>query len=324
MPLAVVTRSGTTCSWSQANQSPVRQKPDWISSAMKTMPLARQYAASARQEAVRRHDEAALALHRLDHHGGDVLLADLRVDQAGHDVEGFLGALGRAAGPAERIGHRHPVDLAGERPEALLVGHVLGGHGHRQVGPAVVGVVEDHDRVPAGGVPGDLDGVLDRLGTGVEQRGPLLVCARRQPVELLAHLDVALVRRHHEAGVGELGDLLDHPADDLVGAVADRGDGDAGAEVDERVAVDVDDDAAARRGHEDRQDVAQAAGNAPLTALEQLTGHRAGDLGDEIAVLGQGRAAVRDRLRAHTSDNNAPAGSSAWWYLDESARRAAC
>ena len=47
MPLAVVTRSGTTPSWSLANQSPVRQKPDWISSAMKTMPLAFAQAASA-------------------------------------------------------------------------------------------------------------------------------------------------------------------------------------------------------------------------------------------------------------------------------------
>ncbi len=40
MPLAVVTRSGTTPSKSQANQSPVRQKPVWISSAMNTTPLA--------------------------------------------------------------------------------------------------------------------------------------------------------------------------------------------------------------------------------------------------------------------------------------------
>jgi hypothetical protein len=116
----------------------------------------------------------------------------------------------------------------------------------------VVGVVEDHHGVAPGGVPGDLDGVLYRLGTGVEQRGPLLVRAWRQSVELLAHLDVALVRRHHEAGMGELGDLLSHPADNLVRAVADRGDRDAGAEVDERVAVDVHDYAAARGGDEDR------------------------------------------------------------------------
>ena len=38
MPFALVIRSGTTPSCSQANQSPVRQNPVWISSAMKTMP----------------------------------------------------------------------------------------------------------------------------------------------------------------------------------------------------------------------------------------------------------------------------------------------
>ena len=46
MPLAVVIRSGTTPSWSTANQSPVRQNPDWISSATNTIPFSRQNAAS--------------------------------------------------------------------------------------------------------------------------------------------------------------------------------------------------------------------------------------------------------------------------------------
>src|SRR5215813_889275 len=89
----------------------------------------------------------------------------------------------QAAGPAERVGHGHAVDLTGERPEALLVRHVLGGHRHRQVGAAVVGMVEHHDRVPAGGEPGDLDRVLDGLGAGVEQRGPLVMIAGRYPRE---------------------------------------------------------------------------------------------------------------------------------------------
>ena len=45
--LAVVIRSGTTASSSQANQSPVRQKPVWISSAMNSTPLARHHSATA-------------------------------------------------------------------------------------------------------------------------------------------------------------------------------------------------------------------------------------------------------------------------------------
>ena len=68
MPLAVVTRSGSTPSCSQANQSPVRQKPVWISSATNTAPAAVAHAGERRQEAGRRHDEAALALDRLDQH----------------------------------------------------------------------------------------------------------------------------------------------------------------------------------------------------------------------------------------------------------------
>ena len=82
MPLAVVTRSGTTPSWSQANQSPVRQKPDWISSAMNTTPLSLAHAASAGRKPGRRHDEAALALDRLDHDAGEVGRADLLVERS--------------------------------------------------------------------------------------------------------------------------------------------------------------------------------------------------------------------------------------------------
>ena len=47
MPLAVQIRSGTTPSWSQANQSPVRQNPVWISSAINNTPLDEHHSASA-------------------------------------------------------------------------------------------------------------------------------------------------------------------------------------------------------------------------------------------------------------------------------------
>jgi hypothetical protein len=55
--------------------------------------------------------------------------------------------------------------------------------------------------------------------------------------------DVAVVGRDHEAGVGERGDLLGDGVDDALVAIADGGHGDAGAEVDELVAVDVAQDA---------------------------------------------------------------------------------
>jgi DNA-binding CsgD family transcriptional regulator len=205
-----------------------------------------------RQEPVRRHDEPALTLDRLDDHRGRVGLADLGVDQRLHRVQRVGGARGGAARPAQRVGHRHPVDLTGERPEALLVRHVLGGQRHRQVGASVVGVVERHDRGPAGGVPRDLDRVLYRLGARVEQRRPLLVVAGGAAGEFLAHLDVLLVRGHHETGVRERRHLAPHPVDHRGGRVPDRGDRDPGAEVDQRVAVDVQDHAAAGRGREYR------------------------------------------------------------------------
>ena len=295
MPLAVVIRSGTTPSCSQANQSPVRQKPDWISSAMKTMPCSRQNSASAAMNPSGGHDEAALALDRLEDHGGDVVLADLGVDQGLDRLERLGLARLRAARPAQRVGHRHPVDLARERAEALLVGHVLGGQRHRQVGAAVVGVIERDHRRPPGVVAGDLHRVLDRLGARVEQRGALLVGARRAARELLADLHVPLVRGDHEAGVGELRDLLLHAADDGVGRVADRRDGDAGAEVDQRVAVGVEHHAAAGGGDEDGQRGRDAARDGAVAALHQGARGGSGDLGDKVTALRQLRAANGER-----------------------------
>ena len=110
--------------------------------------------------------------------------ADLLVDH----VDRARGGLGRrSAAVAERVGHRGAVDLAGERTEAVLVGHVLRGHRHRQVGAAVVGVVEDDHGVAAGVDAGDLDGVLDRLGAGVEQRRLLRVVARASGAASCSH-----------------------------------------------------------------------------------------------------------------------------------------
>ena len=98
---------------------------------------------------------------------------------------------------------------------------------------------------------GHLDGVLHGLGAGVEQHGALLVVAGGEPVQLLGDGDVALVGGDHEAGVGEvLHRFLDGTDDGGIGG-ADAGHGDAGAEVDEGVAVDVVDDAAVGVRHVD-------------------------------------------------------------------------
>src|SRR5258708_27630317 len=140
-------------------------------------------------------------------------------------------------------------------------------------------------------MPGDLDGVLDRLGPRVEESRPLVMRAGCDPVQFLAYLYVALVGHHHEAGMSEVGDLFGDPADDNLGTVADGGDRDARAEVDQRVAVGVDKYPAARRGHADGPHTAQAPRDSALAAPQQLAGDSARESSYQIALVEHVRAA---------------------------------
>ena len=82
-------------------------------------------------------------------------------------------------------------------------------------------------------------------------------------------------------------DLLAHAGDHGVGGVADAHDGDAGAKVDQRVAVDVDDHAAAGPVDEDGQRGADAAGDGGAAAGEQLGRARTRHGGHQPALLGE-------------------------------------
>ena len=258
--------SGTTSSSSIAYQRPARPMPDWISSAMNTMPCAAAEVGDAPHEARRRHDEAALALDRLHDHRGDVLLADVLVHLVDRVGERFLGDAIGVAEPAVRIGERQPVDLGGERPHALLVRHHLGGERHREQRASVERVVERDDRAAAGVIPGDLHGVLDGLGARVREHRLLRVLAGGERVQPLGELDVGLVRRDVEARVRvELG-LTGDRRDDLGGRVADVQHGDAGGEVDQAVAVDVLDDRARCASGDDGVDRADARAARPRRA----------------------------------------------------------
>jgi hypothetical protein len=152
-------------------------------------------------------------------------------------------------------------------------------------------VVEDGHGGPAGVGSGDLHGVLDGLSAGVEQRRLLRVVAGRQLRELLADVDVPVVRRHHETGVGEGAHLLGDPVDHLGCGVADAGDRDPRRQVDQRVAVDVDDHAAAGRGDEDRQRGADAGRHVLPAAGQRRQRDRPGDVGDEVPPLREARPA---------------------------------
>ena len=149
----------------------------------------------------------------------------------------------------------------------------------------MVRVIEDDDGVLLGVVTSDLDRVLDCLCARVEERGALLVVAGGELVELLGDVDVALVGGDGEAGVRELLDLGDDCLDDLGCRVANAGHGDARAEVDERVAVNVNHDAAASSDDGDGECDADASGDRCVLACEHLLRLRAGDAGDELALL---------------------------------------
>ena len=93
--------------------------------------------------------------------------------------------------------------------------------------------------------------------------------AGRERGELLADLDVTLVGVHHETGVREGGDLGAHRVDQFGHGVADGRHGDAGAEVQDLVAVDVDEDGALGALDVDREALGQSGAHDGVTAFVQ-------------------------------------------------------
>jgi hypothetical protein len=158
------------------------------------------------------------------------------------------------------------------------------------------GLERDH-RGPARVQPCDLDGVLDRLGAGVEERGAGRAGERCERAEPLGHGDVRLVRDDREVGVHELGCLLLDRLDGAGVAVTDVDDADAAREVDERVAVDVGDGGVERPGGEDGQVHAQRLRDRVLGAREDGTGARARDLGADLYRLRHGHEYERTGAR---------------------------
>ena len=136
------------------------------------------------------------------------------------------------------------VDVAGERSEAGAVRHRLEVHRHRQARAAVVPVLQHRDAAAAGRLPRDLHAVLDRFRARVHEDRLLRERPGGALGDELRDAHVGLVRRDGEERVEEVPELLARGGDDGVVRVTDRRDPDAGAEVDEAVAVDVLDDRA--------------------------------------------------------------------------------
>ena len=199
------------------------------------MPCVSQSARKRVDELGRHRDEAAFALHRLEHDARDLRRVDVLLEQ---ELEAVQRVLGRDA--AVRIRRGRAVHVRRERAEALLVDE-LRRHRHRQVRAAVERAVEDDDAGAAGRRAGDLDRVLDRLGAGVDEQRLRRGVAGPELVELLGDRDVGLVGADHEALVEEAVDLLVHRPDDGRVAVAEVLAGDAAREIDVLAALGVPD-----------------------------------------------------------------------------------
>lgn len=211
-------------------------------------------------------DEPALALLRLEHDRGHRLRRDV-LSQHPLELRERLGGARAAVGVRER----RPVDLGGERAHAGLVRMGLRGHGHRQQRPAVEAALERDHRRPARVQASELDGVLDGLGAGVEERGARVTGDRHERREPLRQLDEAAVRDDREVGVEEPGNLFLDRLDDPRVAVTDVDHADPAREVDEDVPVHVRDRRPLRTSREHRQvDEQRMRHRVPLT-LEQLT-----------------------------------------------------
>jgi hypothetical protein len=211
----------------------------------------------------RRHDEAALALHRLHDQGGHRFSRHYALESI-FKVRGGLAI-------------RHAVNVARERLEAGLVRMCLAGQRERQQGAPVESVFEtDHRRAPRVGAR-DLDGILHGFGAAVQQQGLLGRAAGRLGVQLFGEPHVAFVGRHHKAGMQETVRLRVQRGDHARLAMAGIEAADTAGEIQVSIAVHVFDNGAFGAAHEDRGDLRYAARHGRATAIGQRSGAGSGN-----------------------------------------------
>ena len=189
---------------------------------------------------------------------------------------------GCSGGVAIRIGVRDAVDVAGERLKACFVGMRLAGERHGEQRAPMECVLEADNGRALGIRAGDLDGVFDGFGAGVDQNGFLWEIAGSECVELFRHGDVAFVGSDGEAEVQKLLELLADRGDDARRTVAGVEAPDAAGKIEIAIAVHVFEDRAFSARSEDGRGIGGAARDGGFAAGHESAGFRAGDFGAKL------------------------------------------
>jgi hypothetical protein len=158
----------------------------------------------------------------------------------------------------------------------------LRGEAQREQRSAVEAALESDHPGPLRVRARELDRVLDRLGSGVEERRLGRFRHGRELTEALGERDVRLVRDDREVGVREAAELLLRRCDDVRVRMADVEAADSAGEVYERVSVDIGDRGAARVLDDHRQEDRKRVGHHPLLPRQDLLRARARDLGPQV------------------------------------------
>ena len=176
--------------------------------------------------------ETALALHRLKNDGSHTRRLDVALEQLLHGVFGVLQICAMAR-------ERHVVNLGGKGAKARLVGLDLASERHRKQAAAVEGAAKGNDAAAPSVRAGDLDGVLNRLGAGREERGFGGAVDGHDGVDALGQRHVLRIGHDLVAAVGKALQLFGNRCLDLGVAVAGVEDRDAAHKVNVAAAFDV-------------------------------------------------------------------------------------
>src|SRR5260370_25921888 len=185
----------------------------------------------------RRNDEAAFSENRLGDYGGDGFGCNGAFERV---FEMMCKVGGRCAGwTAIWICKRNAVDVARKRLETSFVRMRLAGERHSEKRASVKGIFEANDSGPFCIRAGDLNGVFDSLGPGIEKNRFLSKTARSERIQFFGDSNIAFIWSDGEAEVQILFELLADRRGDAWGAVADIEATYSSGEIDVTVAVDI-------------------------------------------------------------------------------------